>query len=98
MSCGPSVCVCLALGPSSSSLVSPLSAGAATTQPRLSACCLVLFCELYLRCVVRCASVLARVCLLFWKTFAPAKWTEATTVRSVDTVEKKSASVREQPF
>lgn len=54
--------------------------------------------ELYLRCVVRCASVLARVCLLFWKTFAPAKWTEATTVRSVDTVEKKSASVREQPF
>lgn len=32
------------------------------------------------------------------ENFAPAKWTEVTTVPSVDTVEKKIASVREQPF
>lgn len=100
MSCGPSVCVCVwhwvPPPPPLSSLHSQL-----VLPPHSLGSPLVVwyfFCELYLRCVVRCASVLARVCLLFWKTFAPAKWTEATTVRSVDTVEKKSASVREQPF
>lgn len=77
------------------SIVSPLSAGAATTPPGPS---LVVWYfsggELYFQC---CTSVLARhYCL---GKLAPAKWTKVISHRSVDTLEKRRVSLyREQHF